>query len=110
MQPTHSSLYYKKLGTILAGSLGEGLVMRLEATCSLEEIKTGKFVSVVGQHYRFFSLITDLELNVSHPDILLFPPSDQEKLLSNVLRQRDTYAKIILRPLLMLDKQKRKMP
>lgn len=100
----------KCLGHILSGSLVEGLVMRLDSGCSLEDVKTGKFVSVVGDHYTFFSMITDLELQVTHPDILLFPPSDSEKLLSNLLKKRDMYARVVLRPMLMLDHERRRMP
>lgn len=100
----------KKLGMILSGSLADGLTMRLSPGCLLEEIKTGKFVSIVGKQYRFFSLITDLELEVSHPDILLFPPAEDEHLLVDMLKSRDMYAKASLRPMLMLDHQQRKMP
>lgn len=100
----------KRLGHVLAGSLAEGLVMRLDAQCSLEDIKTGKFVSIIGQQYTFFSLITDLELEVTHPDILLFPPTEQETMLANMLSKRDIYAKVVLRPMLMLDKAKQRMP
>jgi len=100
----------KKLGHILEGSLVEGLVMRLDSTSSLEDVKTGKFVSVVGEQYTFFSLITDLELQVTHPDILLFPPSDQETILTNVLKKKDMYAKVSLRPMLMLDNNRKRMP
>ncbi len=100
----------KKLGIILAGSLTDGLIMRLAPGCLLEDIKTGKFVSIVGKQYRFFSLITNLELEVSHPDILLFPPGEDEHLLVDMLKSRDMYAKAALRPMLMLDHQQRKMP
>ncbi len=100
----------KKLGHILSGSLVEGLVMRLDAASSLEGIKTGKFVCIEGEAYKFFSLITDLELQVTHPDILLFPPTQQEQLLTDVIKKRDTYAKITLKPMLMLDKHKHRMP
>ncbi|MBY0352982.1 ATP-binding protein [Candidatus Babeliales bacterium] len=100
----------KCLGHVLLGSLVEGLIMRLNADCSLEEIKTGKFVSIVGKHYRFFSLITDLQLEVTHPDILLFPPSPDEALLTEMLKQRDMYAKVELRPMLMIDQHNHKMP
>mgnify|MGYP005623508521 CR=1 FL=1 len=100
----------KKLGHIISGSLVEGLTMRLEPDYPLEDIKTGKFVSVQGSSYTFFSLITDLELQVTNPDILLFPPSEEEKLLKNILKQRDIYAQVQLRPMLMLDKQKKHMP
>ncbi|MFA6526816.1 MAG: ATP-binding protein [Candidatus Babeliales bacterium] len=100
----------KKLGHILEGSLVEGLIMRLDAGCSLEEVKTGKFVTIVGSHYTFFSLITDIQLQVTHPDILLFPPADHEQMLTDFLKKKDMYAKISLRPMLMLDKQNRHMP
>ena len=78
----------KKIGHILAGSLVDGLVMRLAPNTPLEEIKTGKFVSVQGQSYTFFSLITDVELEVTHPDILLFPPDEEETLLTHMLAQK----------------------
>jgi uncharacterized protein len=100
----------KKLGHILSGSLSEGLVMRLDSSSCLEDVKTGKFVSIVGNQYTFFSLITDLELEVTNPDILLFPPDEDEKLLSNILKKRDIYAKVNLRPMLMLDRDNSKMP
>ncbi len=100
----------KKIGHILAGSLVEGLTMRLEPEFPLEDIKTGKFVCIQGSNYRFFSLITDLELQVSHPDILLFPPNDDEKLLTSVIKKRDIYANVMLRPMLMLDQFGHRMP
>jgi len=100
----------KLLGRIVSGSLGEGFVMRITPETNLEEIKTGKFVSVVGQNYTFFSLITDLTLEVTHPDILLFPPTQEETLLNKILKQKDIYATASLKPMLMLDKQERHMP
>ncbi|KKQ33562.1 MAG: hypothetical protein US49_C0001G0242 [candidate division TM6 bacterium GW2011_GWF2_37_49] len=100
----------KCLGHIIAGSLAEGLAMRLDSTSSLEDVKTGKFVSIVGQQYTFFSLITDLELQVTNPDILLFPPEEDEQMLSSVLKKRDIYAKANLRPMLMLDSARHHMP
>ena len=84
--------------------------MRLAPGIPLEEIKTGKFVSVHGESHTFFSLITDVELQVTHPDILLFPPDEDEKLLARTLALRDIYAKVHLRPMLMLDSAKKKMP
>ena len=100
----------KILGHILSGSLTEGLVMRINPDTNLEEIKTGKFVSIVGGEYTFFSLITDLTLAVSHPDILLFPPTEQETFLRSMLRKKDIYATAQLKPMLMLTKRLEKMP
>ena len=99
----------RPLGSIMTGSLTEGFVMRVTAAQELERLKTGRFVSIKSGEYSFFSLITDLSLQVSHPDILLFPPSEQETLLNNVLQQKDIYATAILRPLLVLDRFGNKM-
>lgn len=100
----------KIVGHIIAGSLSEGFTIRLHATTHLEEIKTGKFVCIQGSHYKFFSLITDLALEVTNPDILVYPPSEKEQLLNNHLKQKDMYATAILKPMLMLDSTNHKMP
>lgn len=92
----------KQLGTIVAGSLSDGLVMRVSQLDHLEALKTGKFVCVQGEMNRFFSLITDLTLALSHPDILLFPPEADEPLLKNILRSKDMYATANLRPMICL--------
>ena len=99
-----------KLGNVVSGSLVDGLVMRLDPRCCLEDVKTGKFVSIDGLQYQFFSLITDLELGVTNSDILLFPPDEDEHFLKDVLQQRDVYASVVLRPMLMLDREKHRMP
>lgn len=96
----------KIIGHIISGSLSDGLVMRIDPSVSLDEIKTGKFVSIKGGNYQFFSLITDLQLAVTSPEILLFPPNPEEKLLLHMLKQRDIYATAILKPMLMLDREK----
>ncbi len=100
----------KKLGHIVSGSLSEGFVMRLGPDSDLEDVKTGKFVSIKGNNYIFFSLVTDLELQVTNQDILLFPPEDDETLLLDILKQRDIYTKVSLRPMLMLNKEGSHMP
>lgn len=100
----------KTIGTIISGSLTEGFVMRITPDTQLEEIKTGKFLCIIGTHHKFFSLITDLSLQVTHPDILLFPPTAQETALTSLLRQRDIYATATLKPMLMLSKENQPMP
>ena len=100
----------KKIGHIISGSLEQGLLMRIDAETNTEEIKTGKFVSIVGNNHKYFSLITDLSLAISHPDILLFPPDEKEKLLLSFLKQKDIYATANLKPMLMLGADARPMP
>jgi DNA helicase HerA-like ATPase len=100
----------KKIGHIISGSLSEGLLMRLSADTNLEQIKTGKFVSIVGNQHKYFSLITDLTLAISNPDILLFPPTESESLLTDFLKEKDMYATAQLKPMLMLGSDERPMP
>jgi len=100
----------KILGSVIAGSLTEGLTMRINPDAQLEDIKTGKFVSIVGSQNKFFSLITDLKLEVTNPDILIFPPTQHEPLLNKALKSKDIYATVTLKPMLMLGKDQKPMP
>ncbi len=100
----------KKIGHILSGSIAEGLLMRIDPATNPEDIKTGKFVSIKGKNHQYFSLITDLSLAISHPDILLFPPDESEELLLSFLKQKDIYATANLKPMLMLGADQRPMP
>ena len=92
----------KELGLITSGSLVEGLQMKLSPERSVEEVKAGKFVVVHGNYHQFFSLITDVRLDASSPNILVNPPSKEEELLRSVLSGTSAYATIELRPMLML--------
>ncbi|MBN2266953.1 MAG: DUF87 domain-containing protein [Candidatus Babeliaceae bacterium] len=93
----------QRIGTILSGSLSEGFVMRINGTVPLEKIKAGRFVSIVSPNATFFSLITDLQLGISNPDIFLYPPEDSEKTLLDAITPRALLVKASIRPLLMLE-------
>ncbi len=93
----------KLLGIITGGSLTEGLTMRVDSQTPLEYLKTGKFVSIIGQDHRFFSLITDLQLQTTHPDISLYPPTEHEELLLSIVRKKSIFATAQLRPMIMLN-------
>ena len=92
-----------QLGFVVAGSLSEGFSVRINPVISFDHIKTGKFVTIVGENQVFFSLITDLKLEVTHPDIVLFPPSEHQKLLIKALKRRHTYVVAHVKPMLMLN-------
>ncbi len=92
----------KELGLITSGSLVEGLQMKLGPERSIEEVKAGKFVVISGMFHQFFSLITDVRLDSSSPNILINPPSAEDELLRRVLSGTSTYATIELKPMLML--------
>ncbi len=100
----------KIIGHIISGSLSEGLTMRINPKSNLEDLKTGKFVSIYGHQNRFFSLLTDFKLQVTHPDILLFPPTEEESLLKQALKTKDIYASATIKPMLMLTNEGNVMP
>jgi DNA helicase HerA-like ATPase len=92
----------RELGLITSGSLVEGLEMKLSPDRSIEEVKAGKFVVISGMYHQFFSLITDVRLDASSPNILVNPPTQDEELLRQVLSGTSTYATVELKPMLML--------
>jgi len=100
----------KPLGYIIEGSLTDGFVMRIAQETSLEDIKAGKFVAIAGNQYTFFSMITNLTLQVTHPDILLYPPSPKDTLLQDFLKKKSIYATAQIKPMIALTKQGRAVP
>ncbi len=97
------------IGTIIGGSLTEGLTMRVANTTPLEKLKTGKFVCIQGVQHSFFCLITDLSLHVSNQEIAAYPPTTN-LLLQEFLTRNHLYACAQLKPMVMLDKQKHVLP
>ena len=100
----------KPLGYIIEGSLTDGFVMRITQDTNLEDIKAGKFVAIAGNQYTFFSMITNLTLQVTHPDILLYPPSQNDFLLQDFLKKKSIYATAQVKPMIALNKQGRAVP
>lgn len=91
------------LGIITQGSLSSGLEMRLDPARSVEELRVGRFVVVEGRHARFFSMLTDVSLSTTNPQILNHPPHGDEFLL-DVLSGTSTFGTVKVQPMLMLEK------
>ncbi|MCZ6634261.1 MAG: ATP-binding protein [bacterium] len=92
-----------EIGVITRGSLTEGVEMKLNPDRSVEDVKAGKFVVIEGYKNQFFSMITDLSLDATNPEILLYPPHEGDRLLHSVLNGSSTYVTVNLRPMLMLE-------
>ena len=93
-----------QIGVITQGSLTEGVEMKLNPERSVEDVKAGKFVVIEGFKNEFFSMITDMSLDATNPEILLYPPHEGDQLLHRVLNGSSTYVTVSLRPMLMLQK------
>jgi uncharacterized protein len=90
------------LGTVIQGSLSDGLEVRLHADVSVEDMRVGKFLVVQGQRSRFFCLLTDVSLGAASHRIAINPPSPNDTFLQAVLAGSGTYSTVQLSPMLMI--------
>ncbi|HAC63150.1 MAG TPA: ATPase, partial [Cyanothece sp. UBA12306] len=84
------------LGSVIEGSLSQGLEVRLHPDISVEQMRVGKFLVVQGVRSRFFCLLTDVSLGTSNPRILANPPSFEDSFMRDVLAGSGTYGKVEL--------------
>lgn len=89
------------LGSVIQGSLSQGLEVRLHADVSVEDMRVGKFLVIQGTRSRFFCLLTDVALGTASPRIMANPPSIEDSFLREVLAGSGTYGTIELSPMLM---------
>jgi uncharacterized protein len=92
----------KPLGSVIQGSLTQGLEVRLHADVSVEDMRVGKFLVVRGARSHFFCMLTDVSLGTANTRILANPPHPNDDFLQEVLAGNSTYGTINLSPMLML--------
>jgi uncharacterized protein len=95
------------LGLITRGSLSQGLQLKLEPGCSIEDMRVGRFVVIEGRENRFFCLVTDMELGATNPRVLLDPPVGN-RLAGVVLDGITTFGQVAVTPMLMLPRDDRR--
>ncbi len=91
----------KPLGSVIQGSLSQGLEVRLHADVSVEDMRVGKFLVVQGRRSRFFCMMTDVTLGTSSQRILANPPDPSNTFLHDILAGTGTFGTINLTPMLM---------
>ena len=96
------SLELPPLGSVIQGSLSQGLEVRLHAEVLVEDMRVGKFLVVQGRRSRFFCMLTDVALGTSSPRILANPPEPENTFLQEVLAGTGTYGTVNLTPMLMI--------
>ena len=90
------------LGMVVSGSLTEGIVVRLDADRSIEEIKVGTFVNIQGQHMRFFGVVTDAALASMDPAMPTQPPDVSDPFIAQVVSGTAAYGTITVEPMLTI--------
>ncbi|MEY3297757.1 MAG: hypothetical protein RLZZ597_1017 [Cyanobacteriota bacterium] len=89
------------LGSVIQGSLSQGLEVRLHPNISVEEMRVGKFLVVRGRRSQFFCMLTDVALGTGSQRILAHPPEPENLFLQEVLAGTGTYGTLTLIPMLM---------
>ncbi|PSN13688.1 ATPase [filamentous cyanobacterium CCT1] len=89
------------LGSVIQGSLSQGLEVRLHPDISVEDMRVGKFLVVQGRRSQFFCMLTDVTLGTGSQRILAHPPEPSNLFLQEVLAGTGTYGTINLTPMLM---------
>ena len=101
MYPTYAD-GREQLGTVVSGSLSEGVKVRLDDGVSIEDVKVGTFVSIQGQRNRFLGVLTEIELESTDDGIASAPPDASSPLLAQVLIGTVAYISITVEPMLIM--------
>lgn len=94
-----------QLGIVVGGSLSEGLVVKLDRGTVIEGLAVGRYVVVRGQTgRRFFSIVTDVQLDALNPLIQRSPPDTSDPFLARVYAGTAVFGQLEVSPMLVLDK------
>jgi DNA helicase HerA-like ATPase len=94
----------QRLGIVVAGSLSKGLDVKLDPGTVIEGLAVGRYVVVRGQTgRRFFSIVTDVELDALNPLIEKTPPDTSDPFLARVYGGTAVFGRIHVAPMLVLE-------
>jgi DNA helicase HerA-like ATPase len=94
----------QRLGIVVGGSLSKGLDVKLDQGTVIEGLAVGRYVVVHGQTgRRFFSIVTDVQLDTLNPLIEKSPPDTSDSFLSRVYQGTVVFGRIHISPMLMLE-------
>jgi len=94
----------QRLGIVVGGSLSKGLEVKLDQGTVIEGLAVGRYVVVRGQTgRRFFSIVTDVQLDALNPLIEKAPPDTSNPFLARVYQGTAVFGRIHVAPMLTLD-------
>ncbi len=93
----------KRIGMVVAGSLTNGMDVKLDAGASVEEIKVGAFVTIQGEKLRFFGVVMDVSLGATDQTLSLSPPDVSDPYIASVISGTAAYGRFNVEPMLVQD-------
>ena len=88
------------IGMVVGGSLTDGVEIRLNPSGEtlIEDVKVGTFVTIRGKRYRFFGVVTDLELNSSDSRLRHSPPESDDPVVAEAISGTMAYGVVSVLP------------
>ena len=94
----------QQLGIVVGGSLSKGLDVKLDQSTIIEGLAVGRYVVAHGQTgRRFFSIVTDIQLDALNPLIEKAPPDTSDPFLARVYGGTAVFGRIHVAPMLVLE-------
>ena len=94
----------QRLGIVVGGSLSKGLDVKLDQSTIIEGLAVGRYVVAHGQTgRRFFSIVTDIQLDALNPLIEKAPPDTSDPFLARVYGGTAVFGRIHVAPMLVLE-------
>lgn len=92
----------KLLGQVTAADTERGVTVHLRREQPVELLRQGQFVTIEGQHVRFFGTINSFRLATTDPAVGMDPPDAGSSLIRDTLSRSTTYAECNVRTALEL--------
>ena len=88
------------LGLVVGGSLAQGVEIRLNPSGEtlIEDVKVGTFVTIQGRKYRFFGVVTDLELSSADSRLKHTPPDSSDPVMVEAMSGTVAYGTVSALP------------
>jgi DNA helicase HerA-like ATPase len=100
----------KRLGIVVAGSLSKGLDIKLDRDAPIEETAVGRYVVVQSGGHRFFSLVTDVALDSTHPLLEKTPPDSDDDFVREVMQGTSAFGRLHVSPMLVISGESEPKP
>jgi DNA helicase HerA-like ATPase len=91
-----------RVGTVIDGSLTQGVHVKLDPARSVEDVTVGRYVAIQGEKKRFFGMITDISLEAVDPRAMVMPPDISDPFIAKVVCGTTTYGKLSVLPMLTI--------
>lgn len=98
-----------RLGVVVGGSLSGGLIIKLDVGAVpggiIEDMAVGRYVVVEGKTGRkFFSIVTDIALDSTNPDLAKSPPDPEDEFMAHIYGSELAFGSLKVAPMLLLEK------